>query len=194
MKTHYKAAITALALAAGGLAHSASTKDIVLDRISMPIAAAAPATVANDALAVSVLLESPDGTLTPRSTNTLFHTGDRFRVKLLSSRDAKVSLYNTNPRGELSRTAIWEGTVKVGLETITPRLKLEGSGGVDLLHVVLEPKRETGVFAWVSNWVSASKEQTNKDIRLDVQNTPSATYLLSGSGEGLITTIRIAHR
>ena len=126
--------------------------------------------------------------------HTLFHTGDRFRVKLLSSRDAKVSLYNTNPRGELSQAPIWEGTVKVGLETITPRLKLEGDSGVDLLHVVLEPTRETGVFSWVSGWLGAFKEGSNKDIRLDVQNTASTTYLLSTSGEGLITTIRIAHR
>ena len=178
-----------------------STKDIVLDRINAPVtavvgpAAAAAPTARSEAMAVSVLLESADGTLTPRAADKMFRTGDRFRVKLLASRDAKVALYNTNPKGVLTKEPIWTGEVKVGQETITPRLRLEGNSGVDLLHIVLEPAKEQGILSWLTGWLSKTKDgTTSKDISLDVQNTESATYLLSNKGQGLVTTMRIVHR
>ena len=83
-----------------------------------------PAANAGDAMSVSVLLEAPDGSLTPRSTDALFRTGDRFRVKMLGSRDARISLFNTNPRGELGAEPVWRGELRVGQELITPRLAL----------------------------------------------------------------------
>ena len=194
MNIKHQAVIAAIALSAAGFASAASTKDIVVERIAAPTPMVSSGGVVSDAMAVSVLLESPDGSLTPHSTENLFRTGDRFRVKLLASRDAKVSLYNTNPRGELSAEPIWQGTVEAGLETITPRMRLDGTSGVDLLHVVLEPKSEAGIFGWLSNWLDRFKGGTSKDIHLDVQNTESATYLLNTQHEGLVTTIRIAHR
>lgn len=185
------------ALASSTLAATA-TKDIVLDRVSTPQVAmnvsAQSQASANDAMAVSVLLEQPDGTLIPKSTNTLFRTGDRFRVKLLASRDSKVSLYNTNPKGELNPRPIWEGEVKVGLDTISPRLALAGNSGIDQLHIVMEPVRETGILVWLGTWLQSFKDGTSsKDIQLDVQNTPTATYLLNGSGQGLVSTVQIVH-
>lgn len=173
-----------------------TTKEIVLDRLTAPAQRGTPSrAVATDAMAVSVLLESADGTLTPRSTDTLFHTGDRFRVKLLASRDGKVSLYNTNPRGMTDPKPLWQGEVRLSQETITARLALTGTSGVDQLHVVFEPSQSPGAFAWMTNWFRSIKGDAaaSKDIRLDVQNTPSATYVLNTAGEGLITTVRIAH-
>ncbi|MBL8484640.1 MAG: hypothetical protein JNJ60_20760 [Rhodocyclaceae bacterium] len=193
MKLKHQAVFAALVLSMAGIAVAESVKDVVIDRIAAPAASSHGRSAAGDAMAVSVLLESPDGTLSARSTNTLFQTGDRFRVKLLSSRDAKVSLYNTNPRGELSSTPVWQGSVKAGLETISPRLRLDGTSGVDLLHVVMEPKRESGVVTWLTSWLRAGKE-SSKDIRVDVQNTDSTTYLVNNRGEGLVTTVSIAHR
>jgi hypothetical protein len=145
---------------------------------------------------VSVLVESPDGTLTPKSTETLFLTGDRFRVKLLASRAGKVAIYNTTPRGELKQQPIWRGEVKVGQETITPRLAITGDsgGGTDLLHVVLEPANEPNLFAWLTQWIGAGKNGSRKDIRLDAQSTPTATYLLTDAGRGIEATVRIQHR
>lgn len=182
-----------LALAAVGApsAFAKDTKDIVIDRVSVAPAAAA----ATDAMAVSVLLESPDGALTPKPTNSLFRTGDRFRVKLLASRDAKVSLYNTNPKGETNPTPVWQGELKFGLETITPRLVLTGNSGVDQLHVVLEPKQEpnAGLIAWLTQWLRALKDGSSKDIQLDVQNTASTTYLVNNAGQGLVSTVSIVH-
>lgn len=187
------AAVVAAA-ASGAVANTSTTKDIVLDRVTAPVRTAVPVAAATDAMAVSVLLESPDGSLTPKGTDTLFRTGDRFRVKVLASRDAKISLYNTTPKGETSPTPVWQGEVKVGQDTITPRLKLDGSSGIDQLHVVLEPKQETGVLTWLSNWLRSFRDgSTSKDIRLDVQNTPSATYMLNHSGQGLVTTVSIVH-
>jgi hypothetical protein len=79
-----------LAASATSVLASGTTKDIVLDRVTVP--ASTPATpAANDAMAVSVLLESADGTLSPRSTDKMFRTGDRLRVKILASRDGKVA-------------------------------------------------------------------------------------------------------
>ncbi len=188
------AAVGPAALAAG------STKDIVLDRVTAPAAAApaAGATATSDAMAVSVLVEAADGTLTPRGTDKMFHTGDRFRVKVLASRDAKIALYNTNPKGVLGKDPVWQGEVKLGQETITPRLRLDGNSGVDYLHIVMQPAKEEGIFAWLGNWLNRVKDGTKdgatKDISLDVQNTDSATYLLNGKGQGLVTTMRIVHQ
>lgn len=178
----------------GGLSLAAETKDIVLERVRAP-AIGAPATSGGDAMAVSVLQEAPDGTLTPRATDRVFRTGDRFRVKVLASRDAHVSLFNTNPSGVLRNEPVWRGEVKVGQELITPRLRLDGQSGTDLLHVVLEPKREAaGVVTWLGSWLRRMKDGSAKDIRLDVQNTDTATYLLNANGQGLVTTVRIVHR
>lgn len=176
---------------------AATTKDVVLERVSAPPAAvtAPGAQVATDAMAVSVLLESSDGSLTPKGTDTLFRTGDRFRVKVLASRDAKISLYNTNPKGETTTKPLWEGEVKLGQDTITPRLVLTGNSGVDQLHVVLEPKQETSVITWLGNWLRSLKDgaTASKDIRLDVQNTLSATYMINANGQGLVSTVSIVH-
>ena len=83
----------------------------------------------------------------------------------------------------------------MGQDTISPRLALTGNSGVDLLHVVLEPRQEPGVLVWLGNWLRSFKEGggTSKDIRLDVQNTPSATYLVNGTGQGLVSTMSIVH-
>ena len=176
-----------------------TTKDIVLDRVLMPvvtpISGTPGAAAASDAMTVSVLLESADGTLTPKSTNTVFRTGDRFRVKLMASRDARVSLYNTNPKGEMNAKPIWQGEVKVGLDTISSRLALTGTSGIDQLHIVMEPVQENSIVSWLGNWLRSFKDgaSTSKDIRLDVQNTPSTTYLLNANGQGLVSTVQIVH-
>ena len=212
MQPHLKSICCALALACVAtvsLAATSPTKDIVLDRVAAPLRAtsAAPAAHAGqastavavqvgDAMAVSVLLESPNGTLTPKSTATLFHTGDRFRVKLLASRDGKISFYNTNPLGVLSPKPVWSGQVKAGQETISPRLRLDGHSGVDYLHVVLEPKQEPQLFDWLGKWLGGkpdSSQPASKDISLDVQNTATGTYMLNNTGTGLVATVRVVH-
>ncbi|MBL8331031.1 MAG: hypothetical protein JNJ71_19495 [Rubrivivax sp.] len=188
------AALLSASAAWAGLAVAAgTTKDIVLDRVSAPVVGTAVVST-TDAMAVSVLLESPDGSLQPRSTERSFRTGDRFRVKVLASRAGKISFYNTNPSGVLGREPIWQGEVQPGLETISPRLRLDGQRGVDQLHVVLEPAQEPqGVWAWVGSWLTRVAS-ASKDIRLDVQNTETATYLVNQGGQGIVTTISIAHR
>jgi hypothetical protein len=199
LQNHVSAALLSLLLAASA-AHAAdtTTKDIVLDRVMTPIAISNPTTPARDAMVISVLLESPDGTLRPKSTNTLFRTGERFRIKLLASRDARVSFFNTNPRGETNPLPIWQGEVKVGLETVSARLALMGTAGVDQLHIVMEPAQETNIVTWLGSRLHAIKEggsssSSSKDIQLDVQNTPNATYLLNRQGQGLVNTVQIVH-
>ncbi len=124
-----------------------------------------------------------------------FERLDRFRIKLLASRAAKVSLYNTNPRGETNPRPIWQGEVRVGLDTISPRLALTGTSGIDQLHIVMEPAQERNVFGWLGNWVNTSKgsASSTKDIQLDVQHTPVTTYLLNPRGQGLVNTLQIVH-
>lgn len=197
-------ACTLSLLAVGAQAASAQTKDIVLDRVRISAPAAAPAPNAataptsttvyanGDAMVVTVLHEKAGGTLVPRPASASFKTGDRFRVMMLASRDGKVALYNTKPTGELVTQPVWRGDVSKGLEIITPALKLEGNKGTDQLHIVLEPAQEqsTGVLVWLGSWLKSSP----KDIRLDVQNTTSETYLLGHEGKGLLTTLRITHR
>lgn len=190
-----------------------TAKDIVLDRVQVaavaaPVAnrAAAPArntAVVSDAMAVSVLVESADGTLTPRSTNANFRTGDRFRVKVVAARDGQIALYNTKPNGETSAEPVWRAEVRAGEELITARLRLDGQSGEDLLHVVLEPTAPSapdGAWAWLRRVLGldakgvASKAAISKDIVLDVQHTPSTTYVVNARGEGLTTTLAIRHR
>lgn len=201
LRTQMRVAVLSVLLASAAQA-ATSTKDIVLDRVLAPVAISNPAAQAQDAMAVSVLLESPDGTLSPKSTNTLFRTGDRFRIKVIASRDAKLSIYNTTPRGELKPQPVWQGAIAYGQETITPRLEItDASGaGTEQLHFVLEPVSvPQGVLTWLSNWFDSikpgsSKSTSTKDIRLDVQNTPVATYTLNQNGQGLVNSIRIVHR
>lgn len=182
----------------------ATTKDIVIDRISAPhsaqpvVGGAAPMT---DAMSVSVLLESPDGTLTPRGTDRMFKTQDRFRVRVLASREGRIAFYNTNALGQTQPAPVWTGTVKPGQETISPRLKLEGASGVDTLHVILEPIEAgpQGIAGWLQSWLSKQPAgATGKDIRLDVQHSPSASYVLgtpnAPQGGGLRVDVRIAHQ
>lgn len=198
MHITFLAAIALAAVTTSALA-TASTKDIVLERISSPVVVVVNGGAAvmpiSDAMVVSVLLESADGILTPRGTNWLFRTGDRFRIKFLASRDAKVSLYNTNPKGEMNPKPVWQGEVKAGLDTVSSRLALTGTSGVDQLHVVMEPTQERHVMLWLSNWLLSFKDGagTSKDIQLDVQNTPGATYLLNPNGQGLVSTMQIVH-
>lgn len=179
-------------------AQGRKAKDIVLDDVSAAwVTQGAPTENRNDAMVVSVLLEAADGTLTPRSTAIPFNTGDRFRVKILGSRASRVSLYNTKPNGILTPKPIWHGELKPGQETITPRLMLDGASGsgTDQLHVVLEPL-DAGSAASMSNWLGdwISNSRAGKDIRLDSQDTPSATYLATDPGKGLVSTIQINHR
>lgn len=190
-------ACTLSLLALGTHAAPAQTKDIVLDRVRITTAATPPMPTSTtvyangDAMVVTVLQEKAGGTLVPQPTNATFKTGDRFRVKMLASRDGKVALYNTKPTGELVTEPVWRGDVSRGLEIITPPMRLEGNKGTDQLHIVLEPAQEpVGVIAWLGSLLKSSA----KDIRLDVQNTQSDTYLLGQEGKGLLTTLRINHR
>ena len=198
----HKLLATVLIAALPLIAEAAEIKDIVLDRVAAPAVsaagAAAPAAqpTRSDAMAISVLVESPNGSLTPKSVNSVFSTGDRFRVKLLAARPGKVALYNTNALGVFKPEPIWRGTVVMGQESITPRLRLEGTSGADYLHVVLEPEQAPqGVIAWINSWLSKEGDSAApKDIRLDSESTPTATYLVNQSGQGLVSTIRIVHR
>ncbi|MFN7695320.1 MAG: hypothetical protein ACK5O3_14890 [Burkholderiales bacterium] len=200
-KTHLRLALSlALALSVSGPA-LAAPKDIVLDRVQT--AAAAPVTsraaVRSDAMAVSILVESPDGTLTSRSVNTNFRTGERFRVKVVAARDGHIALFNTKPSGETPAAPVWRGPIKAGEELVTPRLRLDGQQGEDLLHIVLEQSTPEGTWAWVRRMLGLDEKGmampgATKDIVLDVQNTASTTYVVNPRGEGLTTTLTIRHR
>jgi hypothetical protein len=180
-------------LAAGGAQAQSVAKDIVLDQVASPLVVSAAPAARSDAMVVSVLLESPDGTLTPRSTEISFRTGDRFRVKVLASREGRIALYNTTPAGVFKPEPVWRGEVRPGQETITPRLFLDGSSGAgtEQLHVVLEPAAAPPTTSWFGRWFDKS---TSKDIRLDQQSTAQATYLVTDPGNGLLATVRIVHR
>lgn len=190
------AVVMAVMVCAGSPAHAKSTKDIVRDLIEEPAPTTGSTAALGDAMAVSVLLEAPDGSLTPKGTDTLFHTGDRFRVRLLISRNARVAFYNTNPKGQTNPAPLWQGEVKAGQETISPRLALTGTAGIDRLHIVLAPAPEPSIFAWLGRWLRLTKEgeAQGKDVHVEVQNTPSTTYLLNAQGEGLVSTVSIVHR
>ena len=205
MKAHRLSTLLALPLAAllsTPLAAQSSPKDIVLDRLQAAVVAPqpAPGAVQSDAMAVSVLLETADGSLSPRSVNNAFRTGDRFRVKVVAARDGHIALYNTKPDGSTSQNPVWRGPIKTGEELVTPRLRLDGQRGEDLLHVVLEPRNEpTGPWAWVMRALGLDdkgmvNKSATKDIVLDVQNTASTTYVLNPTGGGLTTTLAIRHR
>lgn len=169
----------------------ADGKHVLIDRTLPQAVAAVPH---GDAMTVSVLLESPDGTLEPHGAGYEFHTGERFRVRIVSARDATVSLYNTNPSGELSPQPIWSGRLKAGLGRITPRLRLEGAAGVDLLHVVLAPPEVSSALAWLQHWLLSMADGNDKDIVLDREDTAAATYLERRDGLGIVATIRITHQ
>jgi hypothetical protein len=187
--------ISAVVLVAIGLTQGAfaasSVKDIVLDRVATPAQSTGNAP-SSDAMAVSVLVEGVDGSMMPRSTQSLFRTGERFRIKVVASRAGKLSLYNTNPLGLTGRDPVWTGMVNVGQETISPRLRLDGNSGEDQLHVLLEPADQPqGALVWLNSWLL--NKSASKDISLDVQSTPATSYVINRDGQGLVTTVRIVH-
>lgn len=184
---------------AGALpAMAGTTKDVVLDRLSQAQVSMA---VVADAMAVSVLQELPDGTLRSRGVDAQMRTGDRLRIKVIASREGRLSIYNTTPRGEIKAEPVWTGKVLPGQETVSPRMVLTNTSGagVEQLHVVLEPAAAPGgMFVWVGQWLgslgSGVRSATSKDIVLDVENTPTTTYLVNARGQGLVTTVSVAHR
>lgn len=193
-----QATLVALVMAFGSGAHAGVTKDVVIERLSQPQSAAV---AVSDVMAVSVLQEFPDGTLRPRGVDVQMRTGDRLRIKAIASREGKLSIYNTTPRGETKPQPVWTGKVRPGQETVSPRLALtnQSGAGVEQLHVVLEPNLVPGgVLIWISQWFSSVgkgvQSASSKDIVLDVENTPTATYLVNGRGQGLVTTVSVAHR
>lgn len=192
------ATLTAVASMAASSLASAATKDVVLDRVVTPAyVTVAPASAApvGDAMVVSVLVASHDGTLTPKSTDALFRTGDRLHLKVLASRNGAIQIYNTNPLGVTTPEPIWKGEVRVGEETITPRLRLEGNRGEDQLHVVLTPAApEGGVLSWLMDVLKGKGKSTRKDVVLDSQSTSTSTYVVNTAGQGLTTTVRIVHQ
>jgi hypothetical protein len=183
------------ATAAFAQAASAPTaKDIVLASLAPAAQVAGGATPAArpDALAVSVLVESAYGMLTPRPIDSSFSNGDRFRIKLLSPRDGEVLVYNTNPQGQTGQTPVWKTTVRAGVETVSDLMQVTGNSGEDQLHVVLQPKAPTSnPFAWFQNLFSSGK--TGKDVRLVTESTQQSTYFYNPSGQGGYVTIRIRH-
>ncbi len=182
--------LVAIVLTQGAFAAS-SVKDIVLDRVATPAQSTGNAP-SSDAMAVSVLVEGVDGSMMPRSTQSLFRTGERFRIKVVASRAGKLSLYNTNPLGLTGRDPVWTGMVNVGQETISPRLRLDGNSGEDQLHVLLEPADQPqGALVWLNSWLL--NKSASKDISLDVQSTPATSYVINRDGQGLVTTVRIVH-
>jgi len=185
--------IAAMAAPLSASAANRSVRDIVLDQVA-PVAVNVAPVATNDAMAVSILVESPDGTLTPRSTNQLFRTGERLRVKVLASRGGKLSIYNTNPAGVTK--LVWDGEVRIGQETISPRMVLTGLSGEDKLHVALEPTQapQGGSLGWLTNWLGNFRNAANRDIQLDTQSTAQATYLINSTGQGLVTTVRVVHQ
>lgn len=137
-----------LGLAAAAVTARASTKDIVLDQVQAPLLAPVPnARPAADAMVVTVLLERPDGSLTPYGAAQPFRTGERFRVKVVTGRDGRIALYNTRPDGVTPSQPVWSGPIRAGQELLTQRLMISGVSGQDLLHVVLEPTQVEGVSA-----------------------------------------------
>lgn len=198
VRVGFQSAMVVLAAACASGAHAGATKDVVLERLSQPQSAAAQA---NDVMAVSVLQELPDGTLRARGVDAQMRTGDRLRIKVIASREGKLSIYNTTPRGETNSEPVWTGKVRPGQETVSPRMALtnQSGAGVEQLHVVLEPSQAPGgVLVWIGHWFSSVgrgvQSATSKDIVLDVENTPTATYLVNGRGQGLVTTVSVAHR
>jgi len=177
------------AAVATALPAQAATKDIVLERVTRPHTGGA---AASDAMAVSILVENPDGTLVQRSTQALFRTGERLRVKVLASRDGDVSIHNTNAEGKTSE--VWRGKIKFGQETVSPRMVLTGQGGREQLHVVLEPLTQPpgGIMGWLTSWWD-SLAGKSKDIVLDAQSTEQTTYVLNPAGQGVASTVGIVH-
>ena len=180
-------------------ASAPSAKDVVLASLAAANQNANPAAQAArpDAMVVSVLVESGYGTLTPRSTEAPFATGQRFRIKLLAPRDGEVLIYNTNPLGQTSQTPVWKTEVKAGVETVSELMQLTGNKGEDQLHVVLQPRAPvSSPFSWFQNLFASrgSSGNASKDVRLVTESTPQGTYFYNPNGQGGYVTIRIRHQ
>lgn len=193
MKILLAAQLGFIACAAQAQVQSAPrAKDVVLASLA-PAGAAANA-ARPDALAVSVLIEGPLNMLLPRSVDSPFSTGEKFRIKLLSPRDGEVAIFNTPPIGETNKSPIWRARVKAGVESISELMQLTGNRGVDQLHVVLLPTGHAGDPFTAFQVMTANTGSASKDIRLVTENTGQGTYFYNPNGQGGFVTIHIRHQ
>lgn len=110
-----------------------------------------------------------------------FHTGDRFKIKILPTFDGLLVIENINPKGVLSQiypaTSVDVVSVKAGVEIFVPLGKDEafefaGQTGEEQLRITL---RDPRAFGNAESKAPASR----KDDKLGssfVQETPPGTY------------------
>lgn len=167
-------------------ADSPRAKDIVLTSLAKPPAPATPAS--NYGMSVSVLISGHDGLLTPRSTEGVFRTGDKFRLRVLPTRDGTIVISNTDPKNQTRE--LLRLPVRGGLETLVPAepdnlFQLVGEAGDDVLHLQLFP----------SNLPQpAQGALLSKDIRLVTQSTGSASYVVGETTQPIYTRIVVRHQ
>jgi len=175
-----------LAATPGFAADQAMAKDIILTSLAKPPAAAGASP--SYGMSVSVLVSGPDGLLTPRATDGIFKTGDRFRLRVLPTRDGTLLISNTDPQNQTKE--LLRVPVRGGLETLIPTepdnlFQLVGQGGDDILHLQLYP----------SNLPQpAPGTLASKDIRLVTQSTGSASYVVGESAQPVYARVVVRHQ
>lgn len=163
-------------------------KDIILTRLSNPVPTTTPTQSSTYGMSVSVLVVGQDGLLMPRATDTVFKTGDRFRLRILPTLDGTIVISNTDPQNQTRELV--RVPVRAGLETLIPAepdnlFQLVGQSGDDILHLQLYPN---------SLPQPAVGGLASKDIRLVTQSTGSASYVVGQANQPVYTRVVVRHQ
>lgn len=172
---------------------TSTTKDIVISSMSSAQSESQAAIISQkESLVVSVLTEGPYNTWIPNPTEIRYSSGQRFRVKVSSSRNGQLAFFNTNPAGITASEPLLIMELSAGVEIVSDALEIAGDSGVDLLHLVLLPEGNRASPFEVFTRMQDGKGR-EKDIRLVTEESETASYFLNPQDQGAFVTLRIDH-
>ena len=161
------------------LAGEISAKDMILSTLS-------GSQTGYEGVSITVIVLNPDGTTSQRAPTETFYTGERFRIKLVSTADGELSVSNTNTLGitrQLLTLPIVNKT-EITLPGPTTAFAFTGSKGTETLSLVVTPSD-----------AKQDNSATAKDILLITQSTADTAYQARPVGSGTLnTTLTIHHQ
>lgn len=139
-----------------------------------------------EGISVTVIVLNPDGTTTQRAPTESFYSGEKFRIKLVSTADGELAVSNTNTLGitkQLLTLPVFN-KAEITLPGPTTAFAFTGSKGIETLSLVVTP--------------SGAKQDsvaTAKDMVLITQTTADTAYQARPAGSGTLnTTLTIRHQ
>ena len=146
-----------------------------------------------DGMVMSLLIDSPDSVLKPYPTSQTVQFQQTFRIKLTSSRNGEVSIYQVTQAGKINAQAIFTEKIKYGQETISQRIFINPATQTKALVIVFHPKNATpeSALSWAQESFNATPQKTSETIRVFHSNVASYLLNANSNASGVFTALFI---